>query len=82
MAVSPEGLSSRAKTLYDQVKDFIQKEVKPVEKEMLEFHRESDNHWKVCPTLIRLRVTKYKLQKEKNSKLFLNHFCYKGYLSF
>ena len=58
MAVTPDGLSPRAKTLYDRVKDFIQKEVRPLEKEMLEFHREPDNHWKVCPTLSRLKVTK------------------------
>ncbi|XP_022343722.2 acyl-CoA dehydrogenase family member 10-like [Crassostrea virginica] len=55
MAVTPDGLSPRAKTLYDRVKDFIQKEVRPLEKEMLEFHREPDNHWKVCPTLSRLK---------------------------
>ncbi|XP_062594298.1 acyl-CoA dehydrogenase family member 10-like isoform X4 [Saccostrea cucullata] len=55
MVVSPEGLSPRAKDLYDRVKDFIEKEVKPAEKEILEFYKPEQNHWRVCPVILRLK---------------------------
>ena len=76
MAVTPDGLSPRAKTLYDQVKDFIQKEVRPLEKEMLEFHQEPDNHWKVCPTLSRLKVTKYSHWNSTNKAFLISYITF------
>ena len=56
MPVSPEGLSPRAKALYTKVKDFIQKEIKPAESEIMEFYTQEQNRWKVCPTFDRLKV--------------------------
>jgi hypothetical protein len=56
MPVSPEGLSPRAKALYTKVKDFIQKEIKPAETEIMEFYKQEQNRWKVCPTVSRLKV--------------------------
>ncbi|XP_056005639.1 acyl-CoA dehydrogenase family member 10-like isoform X2 [Ostrea edulis] len=55
MTVSPKGLSPRAKNLYDKVKDFIEKEIKPAESEVMEFYRQEQNCWKVCPTVNRLK---------------------------
>lgn len=56
MAVSPDGLSPRAKNIYDRVKDFIEKEVKPAENQVLDFYKEEPNRWKVCPTIRELKV--------------------------
>lgn len=56
MAVSPDGLSPRAKNIYDRVKDFIEKEVKPTEKQVIDFYKEEQNRWKVCPIITELKV--------------------------
>ncbi|XP_052713124.1 acyl-CoA dehydrogenase family member 10-like isoform X2 [Crassostrea angulata] len=56
MAVSPDGLSPRAKNIYDRVKDFIEKEVKPTEKQVIDFYKEEQNRWKVCPIITELKA--------------------------
>ena len=57
MVISVENLQPRAKSLYKQVKEFIEKDVAPLEAAYIA-HSYSDDKWKVFKPLEELKVRK------------------------
>ena len=55
MPITVEGLSPRARSLYDKVKQFITEQVAPVEEDYVR-HMKSENKWKVFQPLEELKV--------------------------
>ncbi|KAK3084795.1 hypothetical protein FSP39_019149 [Pinctada imbricata] len=56
MPITPDGLQPRAKAIYDRVLDFINKELKPLEKSMGEFILDPKNKWKEDPRIDQLKI--------------------------
>jgi hypothetical protein len=57
MVISVENLQPRAKSLYKQVKEFIEKEIAPLESAYVA-HSHSDDRWKIFQPLEELKVMK------------------------
>ncbi|XP_053385750.1 acyl-CoA dehydrogenase family member 10-like [Mercenaria mercenaria] len=55
MKITVENLPARAKTLYKQVKEFIEKEVAPLESAYVA-HTQSDNRWKIFQPMEELKA--------------------------
>jgi acyl-CoA dehydrogenase family protein 10 len=58
LPLSVSALSPKAQKYYKKVKDFIQKEITPREKELFDFAMEHNNKWKINPLVEQLKVDK------------------------
>ncbi len=53
----PEGLSSKARDYYDRVKEFVEREILPIEESLFEYARGA-NRWTPNRTIEALKVSK------------------------